>query len=78
MMTGGEVRWVMEGLGTMTVEGFWEDGSLKMAEAGQVRRMGGFGMFFFLFIVWRSGAEGRRVGLKGDDVVGRVGGGGRR
>ena len=33
-MTGGEVRWVMEGLGTMTGEGFWEDGSLKMAEAG--------------------------------------------
>ena len=79
MMTGGEVRWVMEGLGTMTGEGFWEDGSLKMAEARSGSPDGCLrDVFFFIIIVWRSGAEGRRVGLKGDDAVGRVDGGGRR
>ena len=77
-MTGGEVRWVMEGLGTMTGEGFWEDGSLKMAEAGSGSSNGWLRDVFFFFFVWRSGAEGRRVGLKEDDAVGQVGGGGRR
>ena len=53
MMTGGEVRWVMEGLGTMTGEGFWEDGSLKMAEAGSGSPNGWLRdvfVFFFLLL----------------------------
>ena len=62
MMIGGEVRWVMEGLGTMTGEGFWEDGSLKMAEAGSGLPNGWLRDVFCFFFLLLYGDWGQRDG----------------
>ena len=60
------------------VLGGWlvEDGGGRVGFAEWVAS--GCFCLFFSFVVWRLGAEGQRVGLKEDDAVGRVGGGGRR